>query len=95
MKEKMMDEYTAILNRKLDETLADTLKTAVVLGLTMTEAHAATTAAVMNCLQLIMSTAMRLGYVNAEQARTIFSAAAEAVIRDYNRGERDVNTHSN
>ena len=95
MNEKMMDKHTALLNRKLDETLADAVKTAAALGLTMAEAHAATTASVMNCLQMMMSTAMRLGYVNAEQARTIFSATAEAVIRDYNRGEKDVNTHSN
>ena len=91
MNEKMMDEFSALLNRKIDEMLIDSLKTAAALGLTVVETHAATTASIMNCTQAMMELAMQLGYSNAEQMRTIFSTAAEAVIRDYNHGEKDVN----
>ena len=95
MNEKMIDEYTDLLSRKLDETLADTLKTAAALGLTMAEAHCATSASVMNNFQTLMDLALRLGYINEEQVQNLFNTAAESVIRDYNHGEKDVNTHSN
>lgn len=94
MNEQMMDEYQETLKQKIDVVLTDQLKTAAILGLSQVEAHAATTAAVMNCLQFLMGLAIRLGWATEDQMRKIFTVAVATIIKEANHGEKDVNTHS-
>ena len=94
MNEKMMNEFSATLSERIDRLLADELKTAKALGLTMAEAHCATSASVMNNFQALMDLALRLEYINEEQVQNLFNTAAASVIHDY-KEKKDVNTHSN